>query len=122
MQDETFSFEHAMAHRGLMGSLSPLSGFSVVPYVLDPGFNDDAWHRDHTQAHTDAQGSLPGLFVGRFPVPTGQTVGFLGPGFNIEDYDISSHESRAWWTFQNHYWHLDAASAQNLESLVFPFF
>jgi hypothetical protein len=122
MQDETFGFEHAMAHRGLMGSMSPLNSFSIVPYVLDPGLNHDDWHRDHTQAHADFQGSFPGIFHYQFPVPTGSVVGFLGPAYNIEDYDVDNHESRTWWTFQNHYAHLNAASVQNLESLVFPFF
>jgi hypothetical protein len=121
MQDETFAFEHAMAHRGLMGSMN-LPGFSAVPYVLDPGFNNGDWHRDHTQSHSDFQSSLPGMFVGQFPVPTGQTVGFLGPAYNIEDYELATHEGRIWWTFQNHYAHLNAASAQNSASWVFPFF
>jgi hypothetical protein len=137
MQEETFSFEHAMAHRGLMGSMSPLDRFSVVPYILDPGKNNGDWHQDHQQSHNDFQGVLPGFLGGlgfNFPggshlhplppPPASNTLSQLGPTIFVQDYELSSKYEREWWTFQNHYAHLNATSVQNLSepALVFPFF
>lgn len=129
VQGETFSFEHNMAHRLLFASMSPLSRFSVLPYIIWPNASDGRdWHMDHQQAHNDGGGVLPGFFGdigfgGEVPSPTGSTVSQLGPAFNIEDYFLQKNsEQKNWWTFQNHYWHLDAQSAQNSELFVFPFF
>jgi hypothetical protein len=141
LRDDTFAFEHNQGHRQLWGSMAPLTRFSVLPYTLYPGeTNQGGWHLDHEQAHRDAQNSLPGTFGGVgfldlilgllppefiFPeIPTAQqgTISQLSPGFNIQDYDLSVRNQREWWTFQNHYWHLDAQSIQNSEAFVFPFY
>jgi hypothetical protein len=91
-QAETFAFEHAMAHRTLLGGMaSPvevytpviptpppppplpqpfilpgttgLSGFSAIPYgPLDPSTNVAPWLLDHGQAHNDFGETLPGWF------------------------------------------------------------
>lgn len=114
MQEEAFAFEHTMAHRQLWASMAPLDRFSVMPYSLYPGTNFSEWHFDHQQAHNDTQGVFPGFF--------GETVGFLGPAFIIQDYDLNNWGQREWWTFQNHVWHRDAQLTQNSETFVFPFF
>jgi hypothetical protein len=139
MQEPTFGFEHAMAHRRLLGSMAPLTRFSVVPYELTPGRNLDMWHRDHQQAHNDVQATIAGYLGGfgygvfRFPgqpippphvipAPEG-TVSQLSLAYNIEDYDLRSESQQRWWAFQNHQAHLDAESVLSLlEKLVYPFF
>ena len=141
MQEETFGFEHEQAHRGLWGSMSPLTRFSVLPYILYPNPNNSGgWHLDHEWAHRDYQSVLPGTFGGIgflnlvdglvppefiFPdIPVAQTgtISQLAPSFNIEDYELQIRARREWWTFQNHYAHLDAQSVQNSATFVFPFF
>jgi hypothetical protein len=132
MQEPTFAFEHAMAHRRLLGSMAPLTRFSVVPYELVPGRNIDMWHRDHQQAHGDFQAVLAGYLGGTgFGIPRKQVVppapapilSQLGPAYNIEDYDLRFRAARQWWVFQNHQAHLDAeVTLSLLEALTFPFF
>lgn len=141
MQEETFGFEHEQAHRRLWGSMSPLTRFSVLPYILYPRpGNMGDWHMDHEQAHRDLQDVLPGTFGGvgfgdllgglippGFPFPPlppdqTQTISQLAPSFNIQDYDLTVWSQREWWTFQNHYSHLIAESTQNSAAFVYPFF
>jgi hypothetical protein len=103
--------------------MSPLTRFSVIPYLLEPyDHNITPWHRNHQQAHTDFQSALAGYLggtaFGGSPPPFSQ----LGPGYNIEDYDLSTESQANWWTFQNHIAHLDAESVVSLiEELIFPF-
>ena len=123
MQESTFSFEHLMAHRTLQGSMSPMDRFSAAPYSIDPGYNTGDWHQDHQQAHNDVQSVFPGYFGGFGFGGTGTgTVSQLGPAFVMEDYNLDSPDQHRWWTFQNHYAHLDAQSVQNSLDFVFPFF
>lgn len=136
-QTETFAFEHAMAHRQLLGAMatsvnvytpaapSPvnpfilpgttgLTGFSAVPYgPLDPQSNASLWHLDHGQAHTDAQISLPDYFG--YP-----TEGLINPASNMVDFNLDVPGQRTWWTFANHQEHLVAQSVLP-QVLVFPF-
>ena len=140
MQDPTFAFEHSQAHATLLGTMSPLTRFSAVPYILSPGANNkDMWHRNHQQAHTDNQDVFAGYFGGtgfgifrfpgqRIPVPTPPEypaggLSQLGPGYIIEDYDLSFEPQRNWWLFQNHQAHLDAQQIQDqaLRGFIFPF-
>lgn len=128
-QDPTFSFEHAQAHRTLLGSMSPLTRYSALPYLLSPNANNSGmWHRDHQQAHSDFTDTLPGYFGGFGfnlwgPIGgTGGTVSQQGPAYNIEDYDLTSEPALNWWTFQNHYAHLNAQQVQTSELWIFPFF
>lgn len=133
-QAETFAFEHAMAHRELLGAMATpvstevltppalrilpgttgLAGFSALPYgPLDPQSNASLWHLDHGQAHSDAQTSLPNYF--------GATArGLLNPAPNMVDFNLDVPGQRTWWTFVNHQEHL---AAQNVlpQALVFPF-
>jgi len=65
--DPIYEFEHMMQHReyfAIMGSRDQgLSGFSVLPYVLDPGIGTTSpaqnWNQNHQQAHDDYNGDLP---------------------------------------------------------------
>ena len=141
MQEEAFGFEHEQAHRLLWGSMSPLTRYSALPYILYPHpTNISDWHFDHWQAHQDFINTLPGTFGGIgflnlvdgiipidfiFPdIPEAQTgtISQLGPAYNIEDYDLDIWSQREWWSFQNHYAHLDAQSIQNSATFVYPFF
>jgi hypothetical protein len=141
MQGETFGFEHEQAHRFSWGSMSPLTRYSVMPYILYPHPSNQAdWHQDHQQAHDDMQQTLPGTFGGIgfldlilgiippgfiFPdIPVAQTgtISQQHPYFNVQDYDLTIWAQREWWTFQNHYAHLDSQSSQNSATFVFPFF
>lgn len=121
---ETFSFEHQQAHRTLLGSMSPLADFSAIPYLLTPGTNDGFWHQDHQQAHNDFTGVFPGWYGGRFrrqhPILI-YAVGVINPGYNIQDVDKENLDELTWWTFQNHYNHLDAQAIQNPANWVWPF-
>jgi hypothetical protein len=138
MQDPTFAFEHSQAHARLLGIMSPLTRFTVVPYILSPGANNsDMWHRNHQQAHSDSIDTIPGYFGGTgfgsffhgphpphpIPTPPAGPVTQLGPAYNIEDYDLSDVPQRIWWTFQNHIAHLDAEQTQDqtLRGFIFPF-
>jgi len=66
--DPIYDFEHMMAHReyfAIMGSNHPdgLSGFSVLPYILDPSRNTQQpawdWNQLHQQSHDDFNNDLP---------------------------------------------------------------
>lgn len=126
MQNYTFSFEHMMAHRTLQGSMSPMGRFSAAPYgPLDPGYNTGDWHQDHQQSHNDVQSVFPGIFGGfgfGLTVLATETLSQLAPAFVMQDYDLESPDAQKWWTFQNHYTHLDAQQVQNSVDFTFPFF
>jgi len=100
----TYAFEHMMAHRTYWGAMSPLSRFSVVPYVLDPMMGTDIpggpWHMNHQQAHNDAQGALPAQFA----TPSVMSLD-LFVGQNLRDTRFDNPDSRRWWTFANHMEH-----------------
>lgn len=128
----SWQFDHAMAHRQLFGAMSEalavfdiggepvllptggaLSGFSALPYVLDPQVNLGSWHQNHGQAHADAQVALPGWF-GHLVTTT------IGPTPDLTDMDFEDQALLSWWTFSNEQQHI---AAQNVlpETLTFPF-
>lgn len=61
--DPLFNFEHMMQHRETFAAMSPLSGFSALPYLLDPGIDQhipaNNWNNNHQQAHDDFNKTLP---------------------------------------------------------------
>lgn len=81
-----FWFEEAMAHRTILGAMSPLDRFSVLPYFLDPFLNNALWLLTHQQAQDDAT----------------RTVQGLSAAANLVDTNFDSPEQRAWWEFVNH--------------------
>lgn len=82
----TYFFEEAMAHRTLLGAMSPLDRFSVLPYLLDPFLDNGMWFLNHQQAQNDALTTLVPLF--------GAT--------NLVDTDMDNPEQRTWFEFVNH--------------------
>jgi|SRR5215471_2484299 len=142
-QAETFAFEHAMAHRQLLGGMATpvsvftptipvpppppplphafilpgttgLSGFSAIPYgPLDPAAQTSPWNLDHGQAHSDFQITLPGWFSIAEPEQ-------LNPAQPMVDFNLQDAGQRAWWTFANHQEHQTAETVLPLE-LTYPF-
>jgi len=125
-----WEFDHAQAHRELLGAMATLvpditgdeffrgtgglSGFSAIPYFVDPQRNTGAWHLDHGQAHKDFQVTLPRYFGST-------TVGFINPtSTDFVDMDFEQQEMLAWWTFANYQQHLIAAGVLP-QTLTFPF-
>ena len=103
---KTFVFEHMMAHRNYFAVMSPLTRFSVLPYLLDPmpvsvPIAGD-WMLDHQQAHNDA--------LNHVPVHFGVATVGLAVGQILMDTDLNNASQRAWWTFQNHMEHYIANS------------
>ena len=99
LDDPTFAFEHAMAHRLYLGLMSPLPRFSVVPYFIDPFTAQrpsDSWHLNHQQAHNDADNVIPGSYLGP-PIQ--------GFSPNMKDENLADAWNRSWWTFSNHHQH-----------------
>jgi hypothetical protein len=96
----TFDFEHAMAHRKLLAVMSPLTSYSVLPYMLDPsqdvGRSASKWHLNHQQAHNDALTSVPAQYGA--PV-TAQAGLFVGQ--NLVDTDFDNERQLTWWMFEN---------------------
>lgn len=113
----TFGFEHAMAHRQLWAAMSPLSRFSVLPYLIDPQQVGGKYLLNHQQAHWDMAQTLPSYF--------GATAaGGLALTTNppLQDTPIDNQERMRWWLFANHTDHLDAMSVLPLvEEWVYPF-
>jgi hypothetical protein len=133
-----FTFEHANAHRNLLGAMSPLTRFSVLPYLLEPMTGSSAWRLNHQTAHNDALTTLPTFpwsfwIEASYTPPPGEEVpapGYapdvlpLGVGFNQNLIDIDMQnpnvENMQWWLFANHNEHL-LAQAVLPEYLIFPF-
>ena len=87
---KTFEFEHAMAHRAVLGAMTPLHQFSALPYFVDPMQNENwpgsKWHRDHQQGHDDARGKLASDQI-------------------LRDANLNDEKQALWWTFVNHQEH-----------------
>jgi hypothetical protein len=115
-QEPTFSFEHAMSHRRLLGAMAPLTRFSVIPYgPITPGYNTGDWHLDHEQAHDDFQLTIPGWFG----IPTS---GIINPVYPLVETDFRNEDQLKWWTFHNFQEHLTGENALNWqEEFTFPF-
>jgi hypothetical protein len=135
--DPLYGFEHMMQHRAYFAVLSRLSHFSVLPYLLDPGFGQDEpaswWNQSHQQAHDDFNTNLPSNYANGFttevitpppPVPPNpqlppyvQATPLSGGTFGIPEAEIllegvgGSAENRSWWTFANHQQHFVANDA-----------
>jgi len=116
--DRMFNFEHAMAHRGLLGGMAPLDRFSATTYLLDPIQNTDIrgslWHVNHQHLHDDfadvvlahsAANAVPGVAINQILV----------------DSDLSDERSRAWWIFANHREHFNAADLDPPMPVTLPF-
>lgn len=121
---ETFSFEHANAHRTLFGAMGidgGLSRFSVLPYKMDPHYPlMGGWKLDHGQAHHDFQVALPGWYT--FWGITPATTLTINTGQNFIDPNLANAEQLNWWVFANHTEHLIAESVTPLTTAwVFPF-
>ena len=117
-----FSFEHAMAHRGVMAVMAPLTQWSLMPYFIDPSEFEarpaTKWRMNHQQAHSDFVTTLPAYSAALVPgIPTSQ---------NLIDQDYQNQGTREWITFANHQEHLIAANAiaplsQALTGRIDPF-
>ena len=116
--DRSFDFEHAMAHRGLLGGLAPLDRFSATTYTMDPIEDTDKraslWHLNHQHLHDDFA-----------DVVLAHTAATGGPGVSINqilvDSDLSDQRSRAWWIFANHREHYNAADLNPPMPVNYPF-
>ena len=135
--DPLYAFEHAMAHRELFAVMPALSRFSILPYLLDPAFDQEEpawwWNQSHQQAHDDFNATLPSNFANGFttevvvpppPVPPNpqlppyvQATPVQGGTFGIPEAAIlvegsgRTAENRSWWTFVNHQQHFIANNA-----------
>lgn len=126
---ETFSFDHAFAHRVTFGAMATeqygLSRFSVLPYKLDPNYLvQGGWKLDHGQAHHDFVATLPGAIIWWFGLVIQLPTQYLSinSGQNYIDPDLTRREQMQWWTFANHQDHLIAQSVVPSQAqLIFPF-
>jgi hypothetical protein len=135
--DPLFAFEHMMQHRNYFAAMPDLSHFSILPYLLDPSFEQiepaSAWNQSHQQAHDDFNAALPSNYSNGFttevitpppPVPPDpqlppyvQATPLSGGTFGIPEAQIllegpgESAENRSWWTFVNHQQHFIANDA-----------
>lgn len=89
-----------------------LSGFSGVPYFIDPMSNSGDWHNNHDQAHQDYALTLPAFYEW-----TGE--GTMGPTDNFRDMNFANPGMLAWWIHSNHQQHLIAENT--ISELTFPF-
>ena len=127
INDPAFEFWEAMELRQFLGAMSPLTRFSVLPYLLDPmpeypGPAIRFWMLNHQRAQTDAIGTIP-------------TWGWPGPGFppypgaldvavpenqNLQDIHFTNPAEQIWFGFVNHQ-ELYVASTYLPEILTYPF-
>lgn len=98
-----FAFDHAMAHRNYLQVMAPLSGWSAIPYFIDPMPSSETavraslWHLDHQVAHNDFNEALPSNWnQDTQGIPTTQI---------LVDSDLGNSGSLAWWLFANHQEH-----------------
>ena len=106
--DPAFAFEHRMAHSRNFGIMSPLSRFSVLPYLLDPVVDgpdpSSNWNLDHQQAHNDAIASFPPqpfILYGRGTTVEPQPPDGLPFNFILVDTDLNDQGQLPWWELQN---------------------
>jgi hypothetical protein len=68
--DPIYNFEHMMQTRQYFAVLAELHGFSILPYQLDPAFNQDQpagpWNLRHQQSHNDFNRDLPSTYADGF--------------------------------------------------------
>ena len=97
-QRANFQFDHAMSHRTIWGHMAPLTGYSALPYFLDPLNNIPPWHREHQQAHDDFLSALPAAYGW-------EIFAMQAPQPNLIDTNLDKPEQRTWWLFVNHQAH-----------------
>jgi hypothetical protein len=73
--DPLYAFEHMMQHRQYFAVMSQsLSQFSILPYLLDPVFDQQQpaspWNLRHQQAHNDFNGDLPSNYENGYTTAT----------------------------------------------------
>jgi hypothetical protein len=65
--DPIYNFEHMMQTRNYFAVMADLSGFSVLPYLLDPSADMDQpawwWNLVHQQSHNDFNNDLPSNYA-----------------------------------------------------------
>ena len=107
-QRAVFEFEHAMAHRSVLGVMFPLTQFSVLPYFITPMHDEnhpgDKWHLNHQQAHNDMLVALPSSFIKH-------AANGIASDHILRDSDLSNPRQRPWWIFNNHQEHFLAGKA-----------
>jgi hypothetical protein len=89
-----------------------LSGFSAVPYMIDPQQNLGPWHLDHNQAHQDFQFTLPGFF--------GSTVHGRLATQDYVDMNFQNQSLMQWWVFANEQQHRIGLSVLPRQLVTFP--
>lgn len=85
MNDPLWVFEEAMAHRTLLGGMSPLDRFSVLPYLLDPMVDLPFWRLNQQTAQDDAIRTL-----GVVSIPAPQP---------LQDNKLDTPTARTWFSF-----------------------
>ena len=117
-----FGFEHAMAHRQLYASMSPLSQFSVLPYLIDPPQVGGKYALNHQQAHWDFLSTLPSFppGIGVIDNPDGSTTVPTGGLAQISDPilltdPVQNSRQFSWWLFANKTAHDNALTVLELE-------
>lgn len=102
-----WSFDHAMAHRGLLAVMGPLHQWSAIPYFVDPqqfrARPTDPWNLNHQQAHNDYNKFLPAYALA--------TDGGISQSQILVEHDFRSQDGQPWWTFANHQEHRVASGA-----------
>lgn len=81
-------WEEANAHRTILGAMSPLYRFSVLPYMLDPFRENALWKMNHQQAQSDFVFALD-----LWTIPAAEP---------LMDTNFVDPEQRKWFTFTNH--------------------
>ena len=89
-QSADFSFDHQQLHQNMYQATGLSTGWSAVPYLLDPIIGAEIpsgwWNSDHAQAHSD--------FASAFPAIT------LPSTVAINDINLSQGPD-AWWALSN---------------------
>jgi hypothetical protein len=121
----TYAFEHAMAHRTLYAAMSPLSRFSVLPYLIDPQQEGGKYLQNHQQAHWDAITTIPTFppEIGVITNPDGSlTIPSGGIGLSSNPILFAPELDKLWNVFANHTAHYNAMTTLPVaENQIFPF-
>jgi hypothetical protein len=114
-----WGWDHAMAHRLLLGSMAPLTRYSVIPYWIDPTQDTGPWAQDHDQAHDDFRVDLPVMWGWWY---IGEQEYGIESAHQFLDTVPDNYGALAFWTFVNQQDHFIANEVTNLTiDLTFPF-